>query len=123
MDNPAITEHLRVGSTNPMSLDADGDKKTVNKFYGDDFARRFRLNKDPDQVGALIADMKDEFAHNARNGLTPNRVVFFHGAEQFYRQLYSTPAGQYWRTGWRDGSSFNPLEVEVNGLTYCESFE
>jgi hypothetical protein len=72
------------------------ERKSVNKFFREQMENRFMLNKDPDSVNVLVDNMKKDFHKNARDGMTPNRVIFFSGASQFYKTLYSTPQGQYW---------------------------
>ena len=93
---------------------------SVNKYFDDDIQRRFILNRDPNAIHTLVDKMKEDFRRNSSGSVAPTRVIFFNGASSFYQTLYSTPQNQYWRTGWRDGSAFNPLEAEVKGLTYCE---
>ena len=117
-DNPERNTQQRSNTTNFNS-----DAKSIDMYFRDDLERRFMLNKDPDSIGVLVENMKKDFAAKAKEGSAPNRLIMFNGAKQFYQQFYSTPQNEYWRTGWRDGSSFNPLEAEVGGITYCESFD
>lgn len=98
--------------------------KTVNEYFREIIDNRFMLNKDPNSIERLVLNMKRDFSNNSEgNGLEPNRVIFFSGASEFYRTLASTPSNEYYKTGWRDGSSFNALEAVVRGMTFCESFD
>ena len=97
--------------------------QSINNYFRQDIESRFVLNKKPDNIGVLIRTMKNEWSSGGSTQGDPNRLIMFNGASDYYGDFYKTPSGQYWKTGWRDGSSFNPLQAEKDGMTICESFD
>ena len=98
--------------------------KTIATYWKDEIERTFQLNKDPDSIDSLVNTMKTDFSANAgTDTISPNRIIFFNGGKQFYKDR-SKQSTEYWLTGWKQGEMPDPLQmVAGNGMTYCESFE
>lgn len=110
------------GHASQANSSGGGGKKSLNAFFRDHIDRVFCLNKDPvGGIRKLINDMKEDFANRASGTMEPNRVIFFHGGSEFYRDLFIAESS-YWLTGYKLGSMPDLLEMSTKGLNYCESF-